>query len=256
MSAFRFRFADKKDRTDVVALLATERMPTQDLPRSLDHFILACQGSQVIGCVGLEPLKGLGLLRSLAVLPRYRGRAVGGTLVDRLTAYARQLGLRELFLLTTDAAGFFQKRGFRRLSRRSVPKSIQATEQFKSLCPSTAVCMARSIAAEAVYYPKDLLRLKPDVPGSVFWGISLDKTMLTYFEVKPRSRFQRHKHASEQITLVLQGELFFQMDGRTVRLGEGEAIAIPSNVPHAVFTKSKGAKAVDAWSPVMDLYKS
>lgn len=26
------------------------------------------------------------------------------------------------------------------------------------------------------------------------WGVALEKTMLTYFEVDPHSRFERHSH--------------------------------------------------------------
>jgi quercetin dioxygenase-like cupin family protein len=86
------------------------------------------------------------------------------------------------------------------------------------------------------------------------WGVALEKTMLTYFEVEPHSRFERHSHESEQITMVLKGELFFEMDERVVRVNQGEVIAIPSNVPHAVFTKERSVEAVDAWSPLMEKY--
>ena len=87
------------------------------------------------------------------------------------------------------------------------------------------------------------------------WGVALNKTLLTSFELKPRCRFRDHRHQSEQITMVLSGELFFKLEGRTVRLKKGEVIAIPSNVKHAVYTSNKGARAIDAWSPVMAQYK-
>jgi len=32
-------------------------------------------------------------------------------------------------------------------------------------------------------------------------------------------------------------------------------MAIPSGVPHAVVTQDRSAKAIDAWSPVMEIYK-
>ena len=85
-------------------------------------------------------------------------------------------------------------------------------------------------------------------------GVALKKTMLTYFEVQPNSRFEKHSHESEQITLVLEGELFFEVAERTVCVKEGEVMAIPSGVPHAVVTQDKSVKAIDAWSPVMEKY--
>jgi quercetin dioxygenase-like cupin family protein len=53
-------------------------------------------------------------------------------------------------------------------------------------------------------------------------SIALGRAMLTYFELQPHARFESHRHESEQITVVLEGELFFEVDGgREVRLGAG-----------------------------------
>ncbi len=108
--------------------------------------------------------------------------------------------------------------------------------------------------AEALYYSKDRLCFRDDVAGAKMWAVALEKTMLTYFEVQPHSRFESHSHESEQITLVFEGELFFETGGRIVGVKAGEVIAIPSNVPHAVFTMELAVRAVDAWSPIMEKY--
>jgi len=110
--------------------------------------------------------------------------------------------------------------------------------------------------AEAKYYSRKDLQLRPDIPGASMWAVTLEHTQFTCFEVDPHASFESHSHVSEQITMVLEGELFFELPGRTVCVGAGEVIAIPSNLPHAVFTREKPARAVDAWSPVMDKYKS
>ncbi len=86
-------------------------------------------------------------------------------------------------------------------------------------------------------------------------SVALENTMLTYFEVNPRSSFEAHAHQSEQITMVLEGELFFTVNERLICLKRGEVLAIPSRVPHAVFTRRRSVKAVDAWSPVMNKYR-
>jgi len=109
---------------------------------------------------------------------------------------------------------------------------------------------------KAQYYPKEKLNLKTVVDGAQMWGVALEKTLLTYFEVEPDSEFAMHRHESEQITLVLEGELFFKVDGREVRVQQGEVIALPANVEHGAFTKEKPVKAVDAWSPVMEKYRN
>lgn len=108
---------------------------------------------------------------------------------------------------------------------------------------------------KARYYPKDELTLKPVVEGATMWGVALDKTLLTYFEIEPDSQFAMHSHESEQITLILEGELYFDVNDTTVCVKKGEVMALPANVPHGAYTKDKPVKAVDAWSPVMEKYK-
>ena len=97
---------------------------------------------------------------------------------------------------------------------------------------------------------KSDLALKPAVAGARMWAVGLEKAMLTYFEMAPNTQFPDHSHEAEQITLILEGELTFAYEGKTVTLKPGEVIAIPSNVKHSAKTGSMSCKAVDAWSPV------
>jgi amino-acid N-acetyltransferase len=248
-------FAETKDEGSIKNLLLGASLPHEDISKHLNNFLLAKSNDTLVGVVGLELLGESGLLRSLAVASPHRGKGIGKMLYERILAYAHLQKINELYLLTTTAEEYFSKLGFSKVERNSIPKPIQSTAEFHSLCPSTAVCMLKKIGMEAQYYPRDMLSLQPDVPGSKMWGIALEKTMLTYFEVQPNCRFEKHEHESEQITLVLEGELFFETDEKTVGVKEGEVIALPSGIPHAVFTQEKFVKAVDAWSPVMEKYK-
>lgn len=99
-------------------------------------------------------------------------------------------------------------------------------------------------------YRKDDLPLKPDVSGANMWAVGLEKSMLTYFELEPNTKFPEHSHEAEQITMVLEGELTFAYDGKEVILKPGDVIAIPSNAGHSAYTGDLPCKAVDAWSPV------
>ena len=110
---------------------------------------------------------------------------------------------------------------------------------------------------KAHYYTKKDLALKPDVPGAKMWAVALKKAMLTYFEIEPTSVFDMHSHESEQITMVLEGKLFFKIAGqKDICVGSNEVIAIPSNLKHSVYTKKESAKAIDAWSPIRAEYKN
>lgn len=104
------------------------------------------------------------------------------------------------------------------------------------------------------YFPSGDLLLKKVFPGVKMWAVSLENTMFTYFEIESNSWIESHNHISEQITLVLDGELFFEIDGKTIRVKAGEIIAIPSNIVHAAYTKEKKVKAADAWSPPAEKY--
>lgn len=98
--------------------------------------------------IGLEPLNGVGLLRSLAVASPHRGKGLAKALYTSIVAYARGRGIKKLYLLTLTAAGFFSKLGFAKIERGNVPAALQGTEEFRSLCPDTAVCMVKEIGGE------------------------------------------------------------------------------------------------------------
>jgi quercetin dioxygenase-like cupin family protein len=115
--------------------------------------------------------------------------------------------------------------------------------------------MDKNKRSEIKHYTGNGLRLSEDVAGARQWAVSLDRVMLTYFEVEPHCRFEPHNHESEQITLVLEGVLYFEEGDKIIEVGKGDVIAIPSKVQHAVFTKNLAARAVDAWSPIMKKYK-
>jgi quercetin dioxygenase-like cupin family protein len=85
--------------------------------------------------------------------------------------------------------------------------------------------------------------------GSAFWAVHGEKMSFTFFEVPPHKEFKKHSHVNEQITHVLEGELYFEADGKIYCLQPGDTIIIPSNIEHRVWTESLPAKAVDSWSP-------
>ena len=99
------------------------------------------------------------------------------------------------------------------------------------------------------------LELREDVAGARMWAVGLDEAMLTYFEVEPGCRFERHRHRSEQITLVLEGTLVFEVDGREFEVGPGEVAAVPADLPHAVRSLDEPVVAVDAWSPPREVWR-
>ena len=132
------------DGPAIAAMLRAAKLPPEDFAAHLGHFLVARVGETVVGAIGLEVCAPDGLLRSLVVAPAYRGGGLGGELVRRLERAAAGWGVERFWLLTTTAETFFARRGFRVTPRGEVPAEIAATHEFKSLCPATAICMARA----------------------------------------------------------------------------------------------------------------
>lgn len=99
----------------------------------------------VVGAVGYERHGNDALLRSLVVAPARRGTGLGDTLVQQLAEVAAADGVGQFYLLTTTAEKFFAACGFRVIARDRVPPAIAATEEFRRLCPASAVCLARAV---------------------------------------------------------------------------------------------------------------
>jgi amino-acid N-acetyltransferase len=242
--------ASPSDLGQICRLLDNSGLPSADVGEHLAGFLVARTGGDLTGVVGVEPHGAEALLRSLCVVAHRRGSGLARALCAGAEAIARGTGAREVYLLTTDARGYFEKLGFAACTREETAPAIQGTAEFRTLCPSTATVMRKHLAdGGARFHPKSLLPLRPDVPGARMWAVGLEHVQMTYFEVEPGTRFERHQHEGEQITSVVEGELLFEIDGAVVRVGPGEAIAIPPGTPHAVFTLARPAKAFDAWSP-------
>lgn len=131
----------------VERLLTRNSLPTDDVNANADCFFIAVQNGERVGIAGLESYPPDGLLRSVVVEESHRGRGLGGELCDRVEARASAQGVETLYLLTTTAADFFLARGYERVDRTDAPAAIRKTQQFASLCPSTATCLRKSLAA-------------------------------------------------------------------------------------------------------------
>ncbi|MFP6860265.1 arsenic resistance N-acetyltransferase ArsN2 [Pseudomonas sp.] len=130
------------------ALLTAAGLPTADLAAEhFAHFIAVGPAYTPEALIGLQPYGEAALLRSLVVSPMTRGKGYGGALVAEIEAYAQQLGVRELYLLTNTAEAFFTRHGYSLLDRADVPEAIRQTAEFSNLCPASAACMHKRIGA-------------------------------------------------------------------------------------------------------------
>lgn len=140
------RPAAANDAQAIRALLESSGLPTADLVHSRPEFVVACEGPRIIGVGGLEIFGATGLVRSVAVAPDWRGLGMARQIVRHLEERAQQLGLSELVLLTQTAKDFFERQGYRVIERQLAPAPVQASEEFRTLCPTSALCMSKRIA--------------------------------------------------------------------------------------------------------------
>ena len=140
------RPATSGDVAAITRLLEASSLSPDGLVEFLDHFLVALDGEDIVGTVGLEPYGSAGLLRSLAVAPSQRSRGIGLVLLQQAVSEARRRGLTRLILLTTTASDYFTRHGWHRIDRASVTGAITTSSQFTGACPSTATCMEMGLS--------------------------------------------------------------------------------------------------------------
>ena|SRR5436309_706765 len=133
--------ARSEDSEDILALLERTQLPLDGLRDHLATTIVVRQDGRVVGSAALELYQGAALLRSVAVDPGLQGRGLGCALTEAALRLARERGVAEVYLLTTTAATFFPKFGFRETSRDAVPEAVKASVEFTTACPASAVVM-------------------------------------------------------------------------------------------------------------------
>lgn len=145
-SPIETRLAQPDDFPAIISLLAACHLPTDDLNvAGINNFVVATSENTLVGVCGLEVFGIVGLPRSLAVEPEWRGRGIGERLVSENERRARDAGVGVLYLLTTTAQTYLQRLGYENVQRDTVPEAIAAHAQFRSLCPTSARCLSKRL---------------------------------------------------------------------------------------------------------------
>ena len=79
----------------------------------------------------------------MVTLKAARGRDFGRAIVEQLAGRAANAGVRELYLLSESAPGFFAACGFHEVPGERVPDEIAASEEFFTRCPASAASLMR-----------------------------------------------------------------------------------------------------------------
>ena len=138
--------AEASDLPAVRRLLETQHLPLDGIDEHVSTMVVAKKGSEVVGAAAVELYADGALLRSVVVDPVVQGQGLGHRLSDAALSIAKERGTQTAFLLTTTAEKFFPKLGFEQIVRDDVPASVQASIEFQSACPASAVVMRKRLA--------------------------------------------------------------------------------------------------------------
>lgn len=95
----------------------------------------------------------------------------------------------------------------------------------------------------------DVENLDPKLTQQVF---TTGSVMLVRYVYEPGLHFPEHSHPQEQVTMVEQGVLEFDIDGEKVILAEGDLCSIAPNVPHSTLVGEVRAVAISIFTPVRE----
>ncbi len=134
-----------QDLEEIVNLLKENALPFDDIGSSDIQFSVIKSEGELIACGGLEIFDEVALLRSVAIKDGFKSRGIGAKIVELLLTEAKRNKVKSVYLLTTTAVNYFERKGFSVILREEAPGSIKNSSEFSELCPDSAVCMRKEI---------------------------------------------------------------------------------------------------------------
>jgi len=127
-------------------LLARGGLDADGLEDHLETTLVVRDRGVPVACAGLERYGRSALLRSVIVAPELQGTGLGRRITDHTFAFAQELGVAQIYLLTDSAENFFARYGFQVLPRADLPAAVLQSQEFEMACGVSAVTMWASMA--------------------------------------------------------------------------------------------------------------
>lgn len=85
-------------------------------------FLLAEQDGKILGYLGMKPILDEGYISNVAVTSSARGKGIGSALLEKLTSYAKENGIKTISLevrpSNAPAIALYEKFGYKQVGRR------------------------------------------------------------------------------------------------------------------------------------------
>ncbi|MEX2555361.1 MAG: HAD-IIA family hydrolase [Actinomycetota bacterium] len=137
----QLRQATGPDLPSIAQLLHEGGLPAGAARERVGRTVVAQADRRVIATSAWEPLGDAALLRSVAVASDVRGTGVGLLVVAATLRQVARAGVREVYLVTTDAEAFFTRCGLRTIQREELPEAVAMHRQITRECPASAPVM-------------------------------------------------------------------------------------------------------------------
>ena len=141
------RAAAEGDLVLIRQLLEAAGLPAADLDEARPEFTVLTEGARIVAAGALERFGSSALLRSVVVAADRRGAGLGSAVVRELEGQARAARIDCVVLLTQTASEFFTDQGYDAIERADAPMEVQSSGEFRALCPASAICMMKLLAA-------------------------------------------------------------------------------------------------------------
>jgi N-acetylglutamate synthase-like GNAT family acetyltransferase/SAM-dependent methyltransferase len=252
MAAGSVRVVRPADLGGVQALLRAADLPVDGVADQFEdgYVVVAEADGAIVGAAGLEIYGGYGLLRSVVVAPEWRGRGIAESLLRDRVEWGAARGLRAIYLLTTTAGSYFEKRGFASVERDMVPGAVRRSSEFTDICPTTAVALE--------------LRLKPRASSCCGAPVLLDAgpataTAATSCCAPAQAQASPGSRSGAALTAIRGAEFTNAIDAGDA---DGLKAAVRDKYGAAAARASRGAKSSccgaspdEVWDPITaDLY--
>ena len=139
------RPAGRNELAGIRELLASQNLPHERFEERLSHLLVAQSKGTVVGCIGLELLDRMGIIRVLAVEPGFQEEDIDRQLIEHILDYARLANIEEVYAFTSSLSPYLEELGFKAVNREELPPEIKELPDLNVLYPETALCLRMKI---------------------------------------------------------------------------------------------------------------
>lgn len=139
------RPAIRSELAGIRQLLASQDLPYERFEERLSHLLVAQSEGMVVGCVGLELIDRMGIIRVLAVEPDFQEEDIDRQLIEHILDYARLANLEEVYAFTSSISPYLEELGFKVVDREELPARIKELPDLETLYPEGSLCLRLEI---------------------------------------------------------------------------------------------------------------